>query len=223
MIGRLHHVVIDCPDPSALARFYSQLLGLSVTHEGDDWVVITKNDTSSGVALQRAPDHQPPRRPDPRRPQQHHMDVMVDDVATAEPQVLTLWRTTTAGQAHHVEGLRRPIRASLLPDTAARLGCPDPRHPRRVTVTATTLSALGRPTRGIDMTDPSTLSEDDPRWHTIKARQRLSELVEHLRQDVGKIGDPRAEALFETAAEVLTGLQKAFVDFKARNEPAWRR
>jgi len=40
---------------------------------------------------------------------------------------------------------------------------------------------------------------------------------------VGKIGDPRAEALFETAAEVLTGLQKAFVDFKARNEPAWRR
>jgi len=94
-----------------------------------------------------------------------------------------------------------------------------------VTVTATTLSALGLPlglTRGIDMTDPSTLSEDDPRWHTIKARQRLSELVEHLRQDVGKIGDPRAEALFETAAEVLTGLQKAFVDFEARDEPAWR-
>lgn len=73
------------------------------------------------------------------------------------------------------------------------------------------------------MTDPSTLPEDDPRRHTIKARQRPPKLGEHLRQDVGKIGDPRAEALFETAAEVLAGLQKAFVDFKARNEPAWRR
>jgi catechol 2,3-dioxygenase-like lactoylglutathione lyase family enzyme len=27
MIGRLHHVVLDCPDPAALAAFYSGLLG----------------------------------------------------------------------------------------------------------------------------------------------------------------------------------------------------
>lgn len=90
MIGRLHHVVIDCPDPSALARFYLQLLGLSVTYEDDDWVVIAKNDTNSGLAFQRAPDHQPPRWPDPRWPQQYHVDVMVDDVQTAEPQALAL-------------------------------------------------------------------------------------------------------------------------------------
>lgn len=72
------------------------------------------------------------------------------------------------------------------------------------------------------MTDPSTLSEDDPRRHTIKAQQRPPKLGEHLRQDVGKIDDPRAEALVETTAEVQAGLQKAFADFEAREEPAWR-
>jgi hypothetical protein len=40
---------------------------------------------------------------------------------------------------------------------------------------------------------------------------------------VTKVADPRAEALFETAAEVLLGLAKAFADFERRDEPAWRR
>jgi catechol 2,3-dioxygenase-like lactoylglutathione lyase family enzyme len=40
MIGRLHHVVVDCPHPAVLADFYSALLGLPVTNTSDDWVVI---------------------------------------------------------------------------------------------------------------------------------------------------------------------------------------
>jgi hypothetical protein len=72
------------------------------------------------------------------------------------------------------------------------------------------------------MTDPGNLAENDPRRHTSQIRARLSELITHLRQDVGKVGDPRAEALFETTAEVLAGLEKAYADFEARDEPAWR-
>lgn len=72
------------------------------------------------------------------------------------------------------------------------------------------------------MTDPSALPENDPRRHTRQVKDRLDELITHLREDVGKVGDPRAEALFETAAEVLGGLGKAFADFERRNEPAWR-
>ncbi|MEU0091918.1 VOC family protein [Kribbella sp. NPDC006257] len=90
MIGRLHHVVIDCPDPAALARFYSELLGLPLTYESDDWVVIAPSDTNSGLAFQLAPDHQPPQWPDRERPQQFHLDVMVDDIDAAEPLVLAL-------------------------------------------------------------------------------------------------------------------------------------
>jgi len=90
MIGRRHHVVIDCPDPAALAAFYSELVGLSVTYRSQDWVVIAENDTTSGFAFQLAVDHRPPQWPDPARPQQFHLDVMVDDLTDAEPRVLAL-------------------------------------------------------------------------------------------------------------------------------------
>src|SRR5712691_8040885 len=90
MIGRLHHVIIDCPDPPALAAFYSELLGLPVTWREADFAVVARNDTSSGIAFQLAPDHHPPRWPDPRWPQQFHLDVMVDDVDAADREVLAL-------------------------------------------------------------------------------------------------------------------------------------
>ena len=104
MIGRLHHVVIDCPDPGALAEFYSELLGLPVTYRSDDWVVISVNDTTSGIAFQLAPDHVPPRWPDPAHPQQYHIDVMVDEVDAADPAVLRLGarRLSTADSSSRV-------------------------------------------------------------------------------------------------------------------------
>jgi catechol 2,3-dioxygenase-like lactoylglutathione lyase family enzyme len=90
VIGRLHHVIIDAPDPAGLAAFYSELLGLPVTYQSDDFVVIAENDTTSGVAFQCAPDLREPHWPDPDRPQQFHLDVMVDDVDAAHPRVLEL-------------------------------------------------------------------------------------------------------------------------------------
>jgi catechol 2,3-dioxygenase-like lactoylglutathione lyase family enzyme len=90
MIGRLHHVVIDCPDPAALAAFYSQLIGLPIVYQDDSWVVIARSDTSSGIAFQLAPDHQPPQWPDPHHPQQFHLDIMVDDLDAADPKVREL-------------------------------------------------------------------------------------------------------------------------------------
>ena len=85
MIGRRHHVVIDCPEPAALVAFYSELIGLPVSYRSDDWVVIAETETASGFAFQLAPDHRPPQWPDPERPQQIHLDVMVDELAVAEP------------------------------------------------------------------------------------------------------------------------------------------
>jgi len=35
-------------------------------------------------------------------------------------------------------------------------------------------------------------------------------VVSHAREDIGKIREPKAEALFETTAEVCTGLIKAY-------------
>jgi catechol 2,3-dioxygenase-like lactoylglutathione lyase family enzyme len=101
VIGRLHHVIVDCPDPAALAAFYSELLGLPVTWLEDDFAVVSASDTTSGIGFQLAPDFQPPRWPDPARPQQMHFDVMVDDVHAAEPRVLALGaRRLPGGDGH---------------------------------------------------------------------------------------------------------------------------
>jgi len=53
--------------------------------------------------------------------------------------------------------------------------------------------------------------------------QRLQEIIQHLREDVGKVDEPQLKAMFETSAEVLSGLVKAFQDYERRNEPAWQR
>jgi catechol 2,3-dioxygenase-like lactoylglutathione lyase family enzyme len=90
MIGRLHHLAIDCPEPLELARFYAALLGKPITYQSDDWVVVADNDHTSGLGFQRAPDHQRPQWPDPTRPQQMHLDVMVDDLDAAGSAVLAL-------------------------------------------------------------------------------------------------------------------------------------
>jgi catechol 2,3-dioxygenase-like lactoylglutathione lyase family enzyme len=90
MIGRMHHVVLDCPDPDSVASFYSALLGLPVTYRDDDWVVVAPNNESSGLAFQRAPANRPPTWPDPSVPQQLHLDIMVEDVALAGSRVLSL-------------------------------------------------------------------------------------------------------------------------------------
>jgi len=64
--------------------------------------------------------------------------------------------------------------------------------------------------------------DSDPRHHVQKMEQRLQEIRDHLREDIGKVDEPQFKAMFETAAEVLGGLKKAFSDYEKKNEPAWR-
>ena len=64
--------------------------------------------------------------------------------------------------------------------------------------------------------------ESDPRHQTQKLKQMLKDTAAHAREDVAKISDPRAQALFETSAEVLLGLAKAFEDFEQKSEAVWK-
>ena len=90
MIGRLHHLILDCADPRALGEFYAELLGLPITYDSGDFVVVSVDQQTSGLAFQLAPDHQPPQWGDPARPQQMHFDVMVDDLPAARTAVAAL-------------------------------------------------------------------------------------------------------------------------------------
>jgi hypothetical protein len=65
-------------------------------------------------------------------------------------------------------------------------------------------------------------TERDPRHHTQKMAIRLKETIEHLRADVRKVDEPQFNAMFETAAEVLGGLVKAFQDYERKSESAWK-
>jgi hypothetical protein len=67
------------------------------------------------------------------------------------------------------------------------------------------------------------LQTTQPGPHVKQVRETLSELKNHLRNDGKKIEDPRAAALFETAAEVVEGLGKAFDHYAERSEAAWKK
>lgn len=64
-------------------------------------------------------------------------------------------------------------------------------------------------------------TDRDPRHHTQQMQQRLQELMNHLREDIDKVDEPQLKAMFETSAEVLGGVKKAFSDYEKKNENAW--
>jgi predicted enzyme related to lactoylglutathione lyase len=93
-IARFPSIVIDCPDPDALAAFYSTMLDWKVeASTGDgDWVDI-RADYGQCISFQPVEGYTPPRWPAQELPQQMHLDVVVDDLDTAEAAVLQLGAT----------------------------------------------------------------------------------------------------------------------------------
>ena len=68
-----------------------------------------------------------------------------------------------------------------------------------------------------------TINEPDTQHHSEHMQQVLSDVAIHAREDIEKVDDPSAKALFETSAEVLGGLEKAFSDYESKTEPAWKK
>ena len=96
MIGRLKTVVLDAADLTGLADFYVALAGWTRTDVEDDWITMTTPD-GWRVAVQLAPDHVPPRWPDPAHPQQFHLDLRVPDIDAAAGRAEVLGATRLGG------------------------------------------------------------------------------------------------------------------------------
>ncbi|KTC75243.1 hypothetical protein Lbir_0617 [Legionella birminghamensis] len=58
--------------------------------------------------------------------------------------------------------------------------------------------------------------------HINKLQKSFQEQVDHLRKDIKEIDEPQCKALFETSAEVISGLIKAFEHYKNKSEEAWK-
>jgi catechol 2,3-dioxygenase-like lactoylglutathione lyase family enzyme len=108
-VGRLHHLIVDCPDPMAEATFWSAVLGDPVTYADDDFVVVAANTTTSGLAFQRATGLTAPTWPDPAVPQQMHLDVMVDDQEAAGRTVLGLGARRLPGDHVYADPAGHPF------------------------------------------------------------------------------------------------------------------
>lgn len=73
-VVRMRSVVLDCPDPRALAAFYAGVLGGTPWGEDDEWVVLQIPD-GPRLAFQRAPGFVPPEWPRADlNSQQFHLD-----------------------------------------------------------------------------------------------------------------------------------------------------
>lgn len=116
MIGRLFSLVIDCPDPSALARFYQGLLSLPRVLDSADYVVLKSPTGTEMVTFQRVDDFRAPQWRDPQRPAQMHVDVLVDDLDVAQSQVLALGATL-------LEGSDKPIGYRVYADPVGHPFC----------------------------------------------------------------------------------------------------
>ncbi|MFD1145868.1 VOC family protein [Saccharothrix hoggarensis] len=99
MIGVVQCVVLDCPEPRALATFYQGVLGGEVDRPDprwsvdDDWATLHV-EGGPVLCFQRVAEYVAPEWPDPRRPQQFHLDVGVEDLGVARAEVLRLGGTS---------------------------------------------------------------------------------------------------------------------------------
>lgn len=82
---KLTATVLDTPDPRALARFYSDLLGWPVVTDEPDWVTVRPPGGGAGLSFQTEPKHVRPTWPAASTDQQMqmHLDIEVDDLDAA--------------------------------------------------------------------------------------------------------------------------------------------
>jgi catechol 2,3-dioxygenase-like lactoylglutathione lyase family enzyme len=90
----------DCPDASALAQFWSGVMGQPVTYDADGVAMLGG---PRPLLFQSVEGYNPPQWPDPAHPQQLHLDIEVPDLDVGEEAVLALGATRLPG---HDEGFR---------------------------------------------------------------------------------------------------------------------
>ncbi|NGO71298.1 VOC family protein [Streptomyces boncukensis] len=115
-IATMGVVVLDCPDPKALAEFYARVLGWQVVPDeerADEWVEVADPGSGCRLAFQASPGYLPPRWPSLERAQQLHLDFDVprERLDEAEREVVALGARLVQGDG----GGERDFRVYLDP------------------------------------------------------------------------------------------------------------
>jgi predicted enzyme related to lactoylglutathione lyase len=93
---RLRSVVLDCPDPRALASFYARLLDGQADTRDPGWCEVRIEEPPLKLAFQRVDPYQAPEWPD-GIPQQLHLDLTVSDLEAASRRAVSLGATVLTG------------------------------------------------------------------------------------------------------------------------------
>ncbi len=94
-IAKYAYTAIDCPDPIALADFYSKITGWEVEPLGDfepenvTWLELIENGITK-MGFQKIANYKVPTWPDGDIPQQVHMDFHARDLEQAEELLLSI-------------------------------------------------------------------------------------------------------------------------------------
>jgi predicted enzyme related to lactoylglutathione lyase len=93
---------IEAPDPAALARFYSELLGWPIGHEEPGTAILAAAEGSIFLVFQQAAEYQAPVWPPARGEQRPmmHFDFQVGDLDSATAEAVALGATMAAYQPH---------------------------------------------------------------------------------------------------------------------------
>lgn len=108
-VGRLLSVVFECTDPERSARFWEAVLGFERHRTDPGWTTIADpDDGRRRLSFQQVDDHVPPTWPGRDRPQQAHIDVLVDDLDAADARAVDLGarRLTEEVVVHEDESFR---------------------------------------------------------------------------------------------------------------------
>jgi catechol-2,3-dioxygenase len=211
MIGNLRAVVLDARDINRLAAFYTTLAGWTQAYADDSWIALNTPD-GWRIALQHAPDHQPPEWPDPAHPQQAHLDLRVPDLDAAAARAVDLGASllrknetwyTVADPAGHPFDLCLRAEDPMTTVMGVMLDCPDAK-----TLSAFYAELLGKPITyeaegmamvGDDGAQPVTFQQVEtytpPRWPDPAHPQQL-----HLDVTVAdiEVAEPAALAIGAT-------------------------
>jgi predicted enzyme related to lactoylglutathione lyase len=91
---------IEAPDPAALARFYSGLLGWTIGHEEPGTTILVAPEGSTYVVFQQANGYQAPVWPpaDGQQRPMMHFDFQVGDLDSAVAEAVALGASVAAEQ-----------------------------------------------------------------------------------------------------------------------------
>jgi hypothetical protein len=109
-VPRIASIVLDCPDPRALADFYAGMLEWPPDPNPDPdggWVSLTNPEGGIGLSFQRVEEeYRAPRWPSQQVPQQLHLDVSVDDLDAGHGRALELGARVLDDQGMKPTGFR---------------------------------------------------------------------------------------------------------------------